>query len=53
MVHILVDFAETNNLGKVFGSSTGYNLPSGDTLEPDVSFVSGETRQTALSHPKR
>jgi Uma2 family endonuclease len=26
----------------VFGSSIGYNLPSGDTLEPDVSFVSAE-----------
>jgi hypothetical protein len=23
LVHILVDFAETNNLGRVFGSSTG------------------------------
>ena len=42
LVRILVDFAETNNLGRVFGSSTGYNLPSGDTLEPDVSFVSSE-----------
>ena len=27
---------------KVFGSSTGYDLPSGDTLEPDASFVSNE-----------
>ena len=42
LVHVLLDFAETNKLGRVFGSSTGYNLPSGDTLEPDVSFVSGE-----------
>jgi Uma2 family endonuclease len=42
LVHILVDFAEINKLGRVFGSSTGFNLPSGDTLEPDVSFASGE-----------
>lgn len=39
---ILRDFVESNQLGKVFGSSTGYNLPSGDTLEPDVSFISVE-----------
>jgi Uma2 family endonuclease len=37
---ILFDFVDRNKLGKVFGSSTGYNLPSGDTLEPDVSFIS-------------
>jgi Uma2 family endonuclease len=40
--HILLDFVEKNNLGKVFGSSTGYDLPSGDTLEPDASFISVE-----------
>jgi Uma2 family endonuclease len=31
-----------HRLGIVFGSSTGYNLPSGDTLEPDASYVSAE-----------
>jgi Uma2 family endonuclease len=40
--HILLGFVEKNSLGKVFGSSTGYDLPSGDTLEPDVSFISNE-----------
>ncbi len=39
MSRILFDFVDSNKLGKVFGSSTGYNLPSGDTLEPDVSFI--------------
>jgi Uma2 family endonuclease len=39
MSRILFDFVDGNKLGKVFGSSTGYNLPSGDTLEPDVSFI--------------
>jgi Uma2 family endonuclease len=29
-----------NGLGKTFGSSTGYDLPTGDTLEPDFAFVS-------------
>jgi len=42
MSRILSNFVDINKLGKVFGSSTGYNLPSGDTLEPDVSFISAE-----------
>jgi Uma2 family endonuclease len=40
LVYWLVDFVKPRQLGKVFGSSMGYDLPSGDTLEPDVSFVS-------------
>ena len=32
--------AAQHQLGEVFGSSTGYRLPSGDTIEPDVSFIS-------------
>jgi Uma2 family endonuclease len=27
-------------LGRTFGSSTGYDLPTGDTLEPDFAFIS-------------
>ena len=27
-------------LGTVYGSSAGFELPSGDTIEPDVSFIS-------------
>jgi len=49
---ILVDFVEKHNLGRVFGSSTGYELPSGDTLEPDVSFISRE-RWARGPQPKR
>ena len=30
----------SHKLGKVFESSAGYDLPSGDTVEPDLSFVS-------------
>ena len=29
-------------LGRVFASSQGFELPSGDTVEPDTSFVSKE-----------
>ena len=42
VTYILRGFVEKYDLGKVFGSSTGYNLPSGDTLEPDASFISHE-----------
>jgi len=33
-------FVRTQRLGIVLGSSTGYDLPSGDTVEPDISFIS-------------
>lgn len=44
VIRILGDFVGRHNLGKVFGSSAGYDLPSGDTLEPDASFISRERR---------
>jgi Uma2 family endonuclease len=34
--------ARRGSSGRVFGSSQGFELPSGDTVEPDVSFVSAE-----------
>jgi len=40
IVYALTDCAKRQQLGEVFESSTGYRLPSGDTLEPDVSFIS-------------
>lgn len=36
----LFSVVEAHDLGVVQGSSAGYDLPSGDTLEPDVSFMS-------------
>ena len=36
----LYGVVEAHGLGVVQGSSAGYDLPSGDTLEPDVSFIS-------------
>lgn len=38
----LNEYVRANKLGMVLGSSAGYDLPSGDTLEPDVSFISAE-----------
>ena len=32
----------SRELGRTFGSSTGYDLPTGDTLEPDFAFISKE-----------
>ena len=39
-------------LGRVFDSSQGFSLPTGDTVEPDVSFVSDE-RWNRLARPVR
>jgi len=32
-------YLRSNHLGEFFTSSVGYNLPSGDVLSPDVSYV--------------
>lgn len=37
---LLGSWVDLHELGKVFGSSQGFELPSGDTIEPDASFVS-------------
>lgn len=49
LVHKLWEHVERHDLGAVFDASTGYDLPSGDTLEPDVSFISKE-RLAAAPH---
>ena len=48
---ILGPFVRDRNLGKCFGSSQGFELPSGDTVEPDYSFVSAE-RWRAIPPPE-
>ncbi|MGH7789497.1 MAG: Uma2 family endonuclease [Candidatus Binatia bacterium] len=40
--HLLADHVERHSLGIVLDSSAGYDLPTGDTVEPDVSFISTE-----------
>jgi len=39
-----------HNLGRVFDASTGFRLPNGDLLSPDVSFVSRERLKQILAH---
>jgi Uma2 family endonuclease len=39
---IISMFVDDNRSGVVFGSSQGFELPTGDTVEPDISFVSSE-----------
>ncbi len=36
----LSTFVRTHKLGIILGSSAGYDFPSGDTVEPDISFIS-------------
>ena len=45
IVRALGNCAAQHHLGEVLGSSAGYRLPSGDTLEPDVSFISSARLQ--------
>jgi Uma2 family endonuclease len=52
VIRILGDFVTNHKLGKMFGSSAGYDLPSGDTLEPAASFVSRE-RWSKGPQPRR
>lgn len=40
VLRYLDEHVTVNDLGVVFGSSTGIDLPSGDTVQPDCSFVS-------------
>ena len=37
---LLGDWVEDHDLGEVMDSSTGFRLPNGDLLSPDVAFVS-------------
>lgn len=39
---LLASFVWDRKLGRVFDSSQGFELPSGDTVEPDHAFVSHE-----------
>ncbi|MEW6746938.1 MAG: Uma2 family endonuclease [Planctomycetota bacterium] len=42
LICLLGFFLQGKGLGKVFDSSVGFKLPTGDTVSPDVSFVSSE-----------
>jgi Uma2 family endonuclease len=48
MVGLLRHFVVRRNLGRVFGSSAGYEFASGDTLCPDASVVLHETWASGL-----
>lgn len=48
---IIWNFVRERKLGRVFDSSQGFELPSGDTVEPDHSFVSNE-RWAAAPRPE-
>ena len=40
IIHALLQHVVPGALGEVLGSSAGYDFPSGNTLEPDVVFIS-------------
>ncbi len=47
LVSLLEQHVSARKLGKVFSSSQGFALPSGDTVAADASFVSSERWQAA------
>lgn len=47
---LLYGFVREKGVGRVYDSSQGFRLPTGDTLEPDHSFVSSERLQ-AMAPP--
>jgi Uma2 family endonuclease len=44
-------YSAARRAGRVFGSSQGFELPSGDTVAPDVSFVSEAHWRAAKPQP--
>jgi Uma2 family endonuclease len=52
LVSILHRHVEEHGLGQVLESSAGYELPSGDTISPDASFIS-KGRLAAGAPPER
>ncbi|HEY3445926.1 MAG TPA: Uma2 family endonuclease [Myxococcales bacterium] len=51
VVALLVRHGDQGGLGVALDSSQGFELPSGDTLEPDASFVSKERWNQATAKP--
>ena len=40
LARLIDEHVDQHKLGSAFGSSAGYDLPSADTVEPDVSYIS-------------
>ena len=49
--YILQAHVTPRRLGCIYDSSTGYDLPSGDTLAPDVSFVARRRLESRQAQP--
>jgi Uma2 family endonuclease len=47
---LLTGWIKPRGLGRVFGADQGFELPSGDTVSPDASFVSAERWATSEPH---
>jgi Uma2 family endonuclease len=54
LARLLEEHVVGEGLGLVFGSSLGFDLPSGDTVQPDASFLTMERlRQRPPTHPNQ
>jgi Uma2 family endonuclease len=52
IANIIVTFVRSRHLGGASGSSQGFELPSGDTVAPDVSFVSAARWEKSGPHER-
>ena len=52
LIRLLDEHVRSHNHGIVLGSRAGFDLPTGDTVEPDVSFLSCD-RLAAGPQPER
>lgn len=48
LVEILMEFLLTHKIGRLFPDNTGYDLPNGSTLIPDLSFVAADRLLPAM-----
>jgi Uma2 family endonuclease len=51
LAYLLQDYLQRHPVGRGFGSSQGFALPSGDTVQPDLAFVSKD-RWAAAPRPE-
>lgn len=52
IVGVLLRQEKGGSAGRVFASSQGFDLPSGDAVAPDASFISRDRLDAASPHPE-
>lgn len=53
LVFLLKTFVDPRRLGIVFGDGAGFDLPNGDSVEPDVAFMAGADATCIFPKPQQ